>query len=331
MEIERRPSGLELRAEGRRLFGVALPFNEISPSHREKFLPGSIRFAEVVHLDLDHDPERAIAFAPGGGLQLRQDKDALRLVADVLPVPASDRALEQVRTGSRGLSVEFRALEETRDSAGIRIIHKAVLSGVGLVRSPSYPGATVEARARSGRVLRAVVPVNADLVCECIGQGSTASDCRGMVRFQKEVAAPMAEMIDRAFRDARAGIRAADVLAVLKDYGNPIASARRGTLRAVPTAQGLEIEVDLPSGRVGDDLVSASETAGIIARPLLDWERSEFVDGPDGRTISKPHLRAILIGSTDARGGWPDAVISHVADQEERLAAPRRRERSLWL
>ena len=332
MEFERRFAGLELRAQGRRLSGIALPFNEVSPSHREKFLPGSIRFAEVVHLDLDHDAEKAIAFAPGGGLQLRQDRDALHLTADVLPIPASDRALEQVRSGSRGLSVEFRSLEETRDDAGIRVIEQAMLSGVGLVRSPSYPSATVEARAKSGRTLSAFVPINQDLVCECIatrGTGSGAA-CRGAVRMQTEVMEPMARMVAKAFEDAQKGIQGRDVLAVHKDFGNPIASARKGTLRASPGAAGLEVEMDLPAGAVGDAVVSANEAAGTIVRPLVDWERSEFVDGADeGRVVTKAHVRAFLVGSTDARGGWPDAVIDHGND--ENRAAPRRRRARLWL
>ena len=330
MEFERRLSRLEVRAAGRRLSGIALPFGEISPSHREKFLPGSIRFAEVIHFDLDHDPERAIAFAPGGGLQLRQDERALHLVADVLPLPASDRALEQVRSGSRGLSVEFRLLKETLDGAGIRIIHEAVLSGVGLVRSPSYPGATVEARARSGRTLRATVPVDRDLQCECIAQGGSASGCKAVVRMKREVLAPMSAMIARAFEDAQAGIAGKDVLGVATNYGSPIASARRGTLRATPGAAGLEVEMDLPVGAVGDAVVASSETAGTIVRPLIDYasDETEFVDGPDGRVISRARPRAFLVGSTDAREGWEDAKI--VYDAERSTKAPTRRRR-LWL
>ena len=331
MEFERRFAGLELRAEGRRLSGTVMRYGDVSPSHRERFEPGALRMAESVHLDLHHDPERAVAWHPGGGLALVNGRDALTLRAELPPIPAADRALAEIRAGRvDGLSVEFKARRERRDGA-IRVIEDAVLAGIGIVRSPSYGASRVEARARSGRTLRATVPVDADLVCECIAQGGSASACRGMVRFQKEVAEPMSEMIDRAFRDARAGIQGRDVLAVHKDFGNPIASARKGTLRASPGAAGLEVEMDLPAGAVGDAVVSANEAAGTIVRPLVDWERSEFVDGADeGRVVTKAHVRAFLVGSTDARGGWPDATIRYVADAEER-AAPHRRRARLWL
>ena len=56
------------------------------------------------------------------------------------PIPAGDRALDEIRTGkAAGLSVEFRALKESR-VAGVRVIEEAELSGVGIVARPSYEG-----------------------------------------------------------------------------------------------------------------------------------------------------------------------------------------------
>ena len=101
---ERRCGG-EVRAEGRRLKGTALRFGDVSPTHRERFEPGAFTFAPAVHLDLFHDPERAVAWQPGGGLDLRQDRDALALTAELPPIPAADRALALVRSGqATGLS-----------------------------------------------------------------------------------------------------------------------------------------------------------------------------------------------------------------------------------
>ena len=91
------------------------------------------------------------------------------MVAELLPVPASDRALEEVRSGRRGLSVEFTALDEHREG-DLRVITAARLSGIGIVRSPSYSGATVENRRRSGRTLRARIPADETVACECAGQ-----------------------------------------------------------------------------------------------------------------------------------------------------------------
>lgn len=152
MTIERRASVTEIRVEGRRLSGTVLVFGDISPSHRERFEPGSLRLADVVHLDLHHDPERAVAWLPNGGLELREEDRAMLLTAELPPIPAADRALAEIRAGkTTGLSVEFRALEEDRED-GLRVIRKALLMGVGIVRSPSYGASRVEARARRRRV-----------------------------------------------------------------------------------------------------------------------------------------------------------------------------------
>ena len=43
--VERREAGGEIRVEGRRLSGVVMKYGDISPSHRERFLPGSLRLA----------------------------------------------------------------------------------------------------------------------------------------------------------------------------------------------------------------------------------------------------------------------------------------------
>ena len=150
--VERRAALGEIRVEGRDLSGIVVTYGEISPSHNERFEPGSIRMAASVHLDLFHDPERAIAWMPGGGLELRDEDGALRLSAIVAPVPAGDRALAEVRDGAiAGLSIEFRAEKESRVE-GVRVIEQCVLSGVGLVRSPSYTGSIVENRERARRI-----------------------------------------------------------------------------------------------------------------------------------------------------------------------------------
>ena len=162
---ERRTAAGELRAEGRRLTGTVLAYGDVSPSHRERFEPGALRMAEAVPLNLFHDPERAVAWQPGGGLELRQDRRAVTMRAILPPIPAADRALAMVRERqATGLSVEFKAIRERREG-GLRVIEDAVLSGVGIVRAPSYGGSRVEARARSGRTLRATVPLDTDLQC----------------------------------------------------------------------------------------------------------------------------------------------------------------------
>ena len=149
--MERRIADIELRAEGRRLVGTILRFGDVSQTHRERFEPGSLRMAESVHLDLHHDPMRAVAWAPDGGLDLRFDDDGVHLDATLPPLPAADVALAEVRSGkTNGLSLEFRCLKATRE-AGIRVIGEALITGIGIVQSPSYANSRVEARARRRR------------------------------------------------------------------------------------------------------------------------------------------------------------------------------------
>ena len=146
--VERRAALGEIRVEGRKLTGTVMKYGEISPSHRERFEPGSLRMADAVHLDLGHDRERAVAWHPGGGLVLADQGEELLLTAELPPIPAADRALDEIRSGkATGLSVEFRAVKESR-SEGVRVIEDAILSGVGLVAHPSYTGSRIEARAR---------------------------------------------------------------------------------------------------------------------------------------------------------------------------------------
>ena len=231
----------------------------------------------------------------------------------------------------RGASIEFHTEDESRDPDGTRVIERGRLVGLALVRRSSYPRSRIELRARSGRTLRATIPVNRDLQCECIATGGGGAECAAIVRFEEGIAAELAETIGRAFEDAQAGIVGRDVLAVQKDYSNPIASARRGTLRARATDAGVAIEADLPAGRVGDDVVAASESAGIVARPLIDYASPEtkFVDTATGRVVERARVRAILIGSTDSRAGWDDAVIDY--DGENRAAPAPAGRRRVWL
>ena len=146
--VERRAALGEIRVEGRKLTGTVMRYGEVSPSHKERFAPGSLRMADAVHLDLNHDRERAVAWHPGGGLELADRGEALELSAELPPIPAADRALDDIRTGKvTGLSVEFRAVQESR-VGGVRVIEEALLTGVGIVARPSYEGARIEARAR---------------------------------------------------------------------------------------------------------------------------------------------------------------------------------------
>lgn len=302
--MERRTAG-EVRAEGRRLSGTVLTYGEVSPTHRERFEPGSIRLAPSVHLDLFHDAERAVAWMPGGGLEVRVEAGAVTMTADLPPIPAADRALQEVRSGrTTGLSLEFRALEEHR-SGSLRVITAAELAGIGLVRSPSYTGSRVEARAKSGFSLRSFIPGGRRLDCECSG-----GEC-SYAEFSDPV---VKAMLDEAFEAER------NLIVSFGNYTSPIASTTRGTVRRDGDSG---FEIDIPDSAAGRALLEADEAAGTVVRPFLDAAESESVVKPlttadrikalseissksaNTRVYKKARMRALIVSSTDKRGGWP--------------------------
>ena len=151
-EFEHLLVGDEVRAEGRTLTGTVLLYGDRAQSRRERFERGSLELAPVTHLDYEHDRSRILAYSPDGGLELKDDGDAMRMTATLPPLPFADHVLQEVRAGERtGLSVEFRCIR-SRVENGVRIIEKALLRGVGLLKSPDYGASRVEARARRRRV-----------------------------------------------------------------------------------------------------------------------------------------------------------------------------------
>ena len=323
MERERRTAG-EVRAEGRRLSGTVLTFGEISPSHRERFAPGSIRLGAAVSLNLYHDRERAVAFLPGGGLEVRLEADAVRMVAELPPIPAADRALQEVRTGrTKGLSLEFRCIEDRRES-GLRVIEAAELHGIGLVRAPSYGGSRVEARQRSGRTLRQVIPSGRRLGCQCSG-----ADCDS-AEFDPF---GIQEMMTRAFEDVEG-----EILAVRGSYGTPLASKSRGSVRGRMDGDDAVVEVDLPVGPDGEGVLRDIGNVGgaVLVRPFLHRAsestiREDRAEG-NGRTrvYTRPILRSLVVGATDETTGWPAPELV-TGPVDEPRAELRRPERFLWL
>ena len=98
---ERRAAAVELRVDGRKLSGVVMAYGEVSQSHRERFEPGSLRLADVVHLDLHHDPRTRHSLVARRRTRRSETRKApFYLPPDLPPIPAADRALDEVRTGA---------------------------------------------------------------------------------------------------------------------------------------------------------------------------------------------------------------------------------------
>ncbi len=322
-DLERLATGTEIRAEGRKLSGVVMRYGDTSPSHRERFAPDSIRLAESVHLDLFHDVERAVAWMPGGGLELRQDDKSLTMTATLPPIPAANRALDEIRAKkTTGLSVEFQAVKERRDG-NIRVIEQALLTGIGLVKHPSYQQSTIEARRKSGRTMKAHIPADTDLACECSGVTCTYA------RYTQEL---LDEMMDKTFSRFER-----EAVATFGSYAKPLASASRGTMRGKSVKGGAVIEIDIPDSAAGQEVLAAHEDAGVIARPFLDQSTvegtalpREGVDAGNTMAYTSGNLRAIIVSTTDSREGWPEPEIIATPDELAHAHAPRNR-RKIWL
>ena len=323
-------AGCEFRVAGRTLSGVAMRFGDVSPDFRERFVPGAFgTVPATIPVNLQHDSSIIVAERA----LLTDSPRELRVRADL---PEGSAALALVRRGVlRSFSIEFHAKSERRE-AGVRVVERAELTGLALVDAGAYPGATAEVRARSGRRLRSKIPYDKSLACECIAQRGPGSggECIPEARFSKMAGEAMAEQMDRAFAQLER-----DVLVVAGDFKRPLGSVSRGTVRAVSTDEALEIEVDLPAGAIGDEIVAAHEAAGVVVRPLIDFDRSEFTDTDKGREYSRPHLRALLVGATDTKAGWPDPTIDNVLDDGPKTTAQKiaalskisKRRQRLWL
>ena len=312
MAPERRAGG-EVRVSGRTLTGTAMAYGTISPSFQERFAAGAFGEVRAVDLNLQHD--RGIVLARGA--ELTDSPEALRVSATL---PEGSAALALVRRRAmRGFSIEFHARAERRES-GIRVVERAELTGLALVDRPAYPASGAEVRARSGRTIRQRIPTGAPVACECAGA------CK-RVQFMADA---MREAIEGAYQDA------VETLAVRSNYGTPLASSSRGTMRATMEGDDAIVEVDLPTGPDGDAVLRDIENTGaVVVRPYVDRDLSEgdieTRESPDDVLVYRRIvIRSFVVGATDARGGWPEPEIIATPGMDGTRAAPVRRRR-LWL
>ena len=148
--IEHRFVELRAEPESRKIAGVAITYNDLAklPWGLERVSAsafGDVKSLDVI-MNLQHNRAMPLARTNGGGLQLLDDDDALRVEATLPATRMADDAITMVQTGVlRGLSIEFKATNEHRQG-NVRVIDRALLLGVSLVDQPAYPRSMVEAR-----------------------------------------------------------------------------------------------------------------------------------------------------------------------------------------
>lgn len=148
-QVERR--AFELRSEGRQLSGTVMPYGRTGQigGFTEEFAPSALRFGDVI-LNVQHDRGRPLA-RTGETLKLFDSAEAVTMQADLPAIREADDTLILVRAGVlRGLSVEFRALDERWDG-NHRTVLSAELTGIAVVDRGAYADAVVEARMKESR------------------------------------------------------------------------------------------------------------------------------------------------------------------------------------
>tara|TARA_R110000751_G_scaffold34950_1_gene86325 strand:+ start:100 stop:564 length:465 start_codon:yes stop_codon:yes gene_type:complete len=148
----------ELRAtivEGRKISGIAVPYNKTSHlirdrarPYRERFLKGALKIDDNVALYISHD-HRSIPLARvgAGTLSFTETEEGLMFEA-ILPENRTD-VIEAVARGDiGGVSIGFNKIKDKwthrrNNSPSDRVVEEAVLLELSLVAAGAYPDATI--------------------------------------------------------------------------------------------------------------------------------------------------------------------------------------------
>ena len=218
---------------------MALRYGDVATigGQPERFEPGA--FGDVAAMDVvlnrQHDRRTPLARTGGGGLSLQDGPESLTMAAALPKTRDAADTLELVKTGVlRGLSVEFHALCERFDGA-LRVIERAVLTGLGVVDKPAYAESTIATRQlevvetrQDGVNLVATFPFNTPL---------TTRD-RGRVR--------KAQWTPDSWKFALEDLNREISLHLGKfETATQLASRKGGTLRLTPSKDELRMEADI--------------------------------------------------------------------------------------
>ena len=321
---------------------------EIPGIGRERFsmfaFDSWLRSGAETRLNVMHDRALTVADTRRGGLTLTDSPAALDMVAEFPAGDAYDSVLSLVGDGlTRGLSVEFVALEERRTN-GVRVIQAATLPALGIVDDPAYPASGVEVR-RRGRGLSGEYRYNRDRVTRDRGTRRKTRVSSGAFRWQLEAFAELQAELNESIAEAIEGAAAEAVrdrarevqLLAGRSYDAPLASLRTGTLKLEDTPEALRFEVDtLPATTYATDLRAGMDSGAadygvdlLYTVPPADVVpdavtiETEPGTGVEVEVVHRGILQAIAIVSRAPRGNGGRV-------EKRRAVTPARRSR-LWL
>ena len=170
-DLERRASA-GVGAEGRRVRGYAIVFNELSEDlggFREIIEPSAVDRTFTEQIDVralvDHEPGKVIGRKSADTLRLVKDARGLLVEIDVPKTTAGDDILELVsRRDVSGMSFTFSVVRpggerwERRDGLPVRIVTDARIPEVSIVTFPAYDMTNVEVAQRALQAFAAAQP-----------------------------------------------------------------------------------------------------------------------------------------------------------------------------
>jgi uncharacterized protein len=150
-------TALDLRSDGRTLYGLAAPYGQPATigSFVERIAPGAfgrtLRDGSDVMLIRDHDMHALLARTSNGSLTLDDKADGLHFRAQLAEFTLADDTLAQVRSGLlAGMSIGFYVRGEVwngaRDQRTLQDIQLIEISAVG--PAVAYGGTSIAARSR---------------------------------------------------------------------------------------------------------------------------------------------------------------------------------------
>lgn len=133
------------------LHGIAVRYGDVASIggyFDERIVPGAFGNIDDVVMNVQHDRARPLARTGGGGLELLDSEDNLKVRATLPDTTDAKDAMTMVRNRVlRGFSVEFRCLDEDFQN-NVRTVKRAELVGLAVVDRPAYGDSVAEVAQR---------------------------------------------------------------------------------------------------------------------------------------------------------------------------------------